>query len=131
MSSRFKYDKQGNSNIIVIACSISASLPTISTIFSHFCISSDSNFPRFLATDKGNNVTRLPQPRTSTSCKFEKLTISSRFSLHTHFKFDKSYNISFFNPKIIPFVSTSTSSVSNITCTTSELCTFNSSKFFK
>ncbi|WVZ07784.1 hypothetical protein V8G54_021130 [Vigna mungo] len=131
MFSRYRHDKQGNSNIIVIPCSISSSLPTISTIFSQFCISSVSNFPRFLASDKGNNVNRLPQPSTSTSCKLEKLTISSIFSFHTNFKFDKSFNISFFKPKIIPFVSTSISSVSNITSTSLELCTFNSFRFFK
>ncbi|WVZ06544.1 hypothetical protein V8G54_019890 [Vigna mungo] len=127
MVSRFRYDKQWNSNIIVVSSSISSSFPTISTIFSHSCISSVFNFPRLLASDEGNNVTRLPQPSTSTLCKLEKLTIPSIFSFHTHFKFGKSYNISFFKPK----VSTSISSVSNITCTTSELCTFNSCKFFK
>ncbi|WVZ04863.1 hypothetical protein V8G54_018209 [Vigna mungo] len=127
MVSRFRYDKQRNSNIIVVPCFISSFFPTISTICSHSCISSVFNFARFLASDEGNNVTRLPQPSTSTLCKLEKLTIPSIFSFHTHFKFGKSDNISFFKRNTIPYVS----SMSNISCADSHFSTFNSSMFFK
>ncbi|WVZ08238.1 hypothetical protein V8G54_021584 [Vigna mungo] len=123
--------KRGNSNVNVIPRSISSSFSTISTIFSHVCISSVSNFPRLFASDKGNNVTRLPQPSTSTLFKFEKLTIPSRFSFHTHFKFDKCFKLSFFKRNTIPYVWISLSSMSNISCADLHFSTSNSSKFFK